>query len=536
MSYSNGHITAPVSIYDVQRALGDSHNDIGNLCRSEKINVWARYRPIPCIGSKNNKVLPISDAQRQSERYGIDPPVDMFAADVIQRYEDYVNDAEFEKSGGYYVHLRPFGDTNWKRLTDFVKTDANGLAVAGKGYDHNAKCDDVVIVLNGKLYGITPLIPENQRMIYLQDGEVLRFQFPNDHIWVDEYYKYVKDDPLDPSDITQVYQNDEYLSSLDFMAFNTYGIDIFTSVVRSVVIFKWDAVNSEWKYLNRVNDTIYPLINDEDRPYDTYKNAWLDLTRHGGLDQYGDMDYSDTWQLNHPEYDTDDNASTCVEYFRENPYTTHIEEHHDELLRNLEGRLLFLEIWRQANSSTNIMPIQSLAYEVNIDRTQAPPPPPEPIHAFIENVFLYEYDGGSTSGEAIKITETTGPNYTGIEFTFYINPSNFLVDGQSFGYDTVANANLIMSRLRNFYSSLILRVGKINDVPLIFDMFMDIMEVVVEPYADPNWRKCTALMFEDNEHAVAFSDTTAEINAVIPQQLGEYKNGHDVLLVETSGF
>jgi hypothetical protein len=62
------------------------------------------------------------------------------------------------------------------------------------------------------------------------------------------------------------------------------------------------------------------------------------------------------------------------------------------------------------------------------------------------------------------------------------------------------------------------------------------MEVVVEPYADPNWRKCTALMFEDNEHAVAFSDTTAEINAVIPQQLGEYKNGHDVLLVETSGF
>lgn len=46
MAYSNNVITAPVSIYDVQRALGVSTNDVGRLCAHQNVNMWARYKPV----------------------------------------------------------------------------------------------------------------------------------------------------------------------------------------------------------------------------------------------------------------------------------------------------------------------------------------------------------------------------------------------------------------------------------------------------------------------------------------------------------
>lgn len=46
MATSNGEITAPVSIRDVQVTLGDGSNDLGALCQSTRINRWARYKPV----------------------------------------------------------------------------------------------------------------------------------------------------------------------------------------------------------------------------------------------------------------------------------------------------------------------------------------------------------------------------------------------------------------------------------------------------------------------------------------------------------
>lgn len=45
MGYSNGIITAPVSIYDVQRALGSSSPDLGTLCKGD-VNKWSRCKPV----------------------------------------------------------------------------------------------------------------------------------------------------------------------------------------------------------------------------------------------------------------------------------------------------------------------------------------------------------------------------------------------------------------------------------------------------------------------------------------------------------
>ena len=46
MGYSNGKITAPVSVYDVQRALGVSENDIKTLCLSNRVNMWSKIKPV----------------------------------------------------------------------------------------------------------------------------------------------------------------------------------------------------------------------------------------------------------------------------------------------------------------------------------------------------------------------------------------------------------------------------------------------------------------------------------------------------------
>lgn len=46
MAYNNNVITAPVSIYDVQRALNASANDVGRLCSHQNINPWAKCKPI----------------------------------------------------------------------------------------------------------------------------------------------------------------------------------------------------------------------------------------------------------------------------------------------------------------------------------------------------------------------------------------------------------------------------------------------------------------------------------------------------------
>lgn len=46
MSIVNGIIQAPVTIADVKTALGETSNDLAALCRSDKINMWAKYKPV----------------------------------------------------------------------------------------------------------------------------------------------------------------------------------------------------------------------------------------------------------------------------------------------------------------------------------------------------------------------------------------------------------------------------------------------------------------------------------------------------------
>lgn len=89
MSYNSetGIISAPVSIDDVKRALGESSNDLATLCKSENINIWSRYKPISCKGDfKEYPIREDSDEKATSSynnyacvvRCGMNIPIDTY--------------------------------------------------------------------------------------------------------------------------------------------------------------------------------------------------------------------------------------------------------------------------------------------------------------------------------------------------------------------------------------------------------------------------------------------------------------------------
>ena len=46
MSYSNGIVNAPVTVYDIRNAVSHSSGDIGTLIGNGSINKWAKYKPV----------------------------------------------------------------------------------------------------------------------------------------------------------------------------------------------------------------------------------------------------------------------------------------------------------------------------------------------------------------------------------------------------------------------------------------------------------------------------------------------------------
>ncbi|MBV3431255.1 hypothetical protein KSW92_17410, partial [Prevotella copri] len=89
MSYNseNGIISAPVSIDDLKRALGESSNDVATLCKSENINIWSKYKPISCKGEfKEYPIIEDSDETATSAynkytcvvRCGMNIPMDTY--------------------------------------------------------------------------------------------------------------------------------------------------------------------------------------------------------------------------------------------------------------------------------------------------------------------------------------------------------------------------------------------------------------------------------------------------------------------------
>lgn len=142
MAYSNGIITAPVGegskFTDVNAALGTQADNVRSLCRSLNINMWAKFKPVPCNqkgeiinaqlnanktwkrddellpdqkpwwqGNDNNYGLTFTAYSINTGRTGVDDALNLLAADI-------------DGQANGWEHHRPSGTANEPyRLSDF---------------------------------------------------------------------------------------------------------------------------------------------------------------------------------------------------------------------------------------------------------------------------------------------------------------------------------------------------------------------------------------------------------------------------------
>lgn len=127
MLNSNGILTKPISIGDVQNCLNISSSDLGDVCRSNRINMYSAHKPLRWGD-------PVSVAGWEGQlNYGL------IAANsnVDLKYN-------VTEQNPYWTYERPRGTEapvgiEWYRLLDF------------DGYDHNAVCPVKTFTVNSTL-------------------------------------------------------------------------------------------------------------------------------------------------------------------------------------------------------------------------------------------------------------------------------------------------------------------------------------------------------------------------------------------------
>ena len=149
---TSGIISEPVSIYDIQKALGtDGGGDLGTLCKSANINKWTMYKPEGKVsGSGITGNMPrdyLTLAQRKSNYFGLTPQQNTKAKQVAYGYGG--TDAHNVGDSGYSVanilaaniewpYTKPSGNAvSPYRQTDFACDRAKTYGI--QGYRHQAR-------------------------------------------------------------------------------------------------------------------------------------------------------------------------------------------------------------------------------------------------------------------------------------------------------------------------------------------------------------------------------------------------------------
>lgn len=140
MAYSNNLITAPVSIYDVQRALNASANDVGRLCAHQNVNKWARYKPVTVA----NVLRQITQTELSNAKYGLTPALNSMLFSKSDSTESgtspVASATELEtvlNSNQQWAYNKPDGAmASPFRLSDFSCPSDNN---PGYGYYHDTR-------------------------------------------------------------------------------------------------------------------------------------------------------------------------------------------------------------------------------------------------------------------------------------------------------------------------------------------------------------------------------------------------------------
>lgn len=170
MSVSNGKIVAPVSIADVKSVLGESSNDLATLCKSSKINVWAKYKPTVYPA-------PFADDWYKAKdgNYGINITVE----NGKNNWKDLIG--EYSKADNGYGNLynRPTGGANAPyRLGDF------------RGYfrDANPEVSDYLTTNVFIQESDTNQLRVNYNPVSADGSQISYFEFA---VFKDKYFGYI---------------------------------------------------------------------------------------------------------------------------------------------------------------------------------------------------------------------------------------------------------------------------------------------------------------------------------------------------------
>lgn len=122
MSIVNGIITAPISIEDVKQALGESSNDLATLCKSSKINMWSRHKPVIHTSLFDENAIKANDGN-----FGFNIPKFTSLTELFANYQKYENEDGLHRGDdGYRIptngitYMQPTGgNTSPYRISDF---------------------------------------------------------------------------------------------------------------------------------------------------------------------------------------------------------------------------------------------------------------------------------------------------------------------------------------------------------------------------------------------------------------------------------
>lgn len=173
MPVQNGIISSPISLRDVQTALGEKFTELSTACTSSKINMFAKYKPV-----RYPSVVPLNGDERQGihKDWGLILPKSTSVTDIIKEINGHSNGWTYERPTG--------GSASPYRLSDF------------EGYNHNAKFEPTLsaptVVENGiqgktmrvsfsmQLFSTSPdqiEHPENSDIIQLSDLSIADYYF-----------------------------------------------------------------------------------------------------------------------------------------------------------------------------------------------------------------------------------------------------------------------------------------------------------------------------------------------------------------------
>lgn len=156
MAHNGNIITAPVSILDVQSVLGTSNPNLDVLCKSDRINKWARYKPVTVA----NVLRQITQAELSNAKYGLTPALNSMLFSKSDSTESgtspVASATELEtvlNSNEQWTYNKPAGAmASPFRLSDFSCPSDNN---PGYGYYHDTHppVDNVV----GKTFNLSAI-------------------------------------------------------------------------------------------------------------------------------------------------------------------------------------------------------------------------------------------------------------------------------------------------------------------------------------------------------------------------------------------